>query len=308
PKATALEMKARLDAFLADTEGKYEHDLPGWTRLRAVVRGEWTAFGWTFAARPRPAATKAARELFVEFLNAPGGRKLLTALDTGAGDLGPTVANLKQELYYARFPRTGGLARTPSLMEVTAVLFVDSQVNSNTGQRNTLFNNVLTLSGITQEVQKSDEKSAALRAVLVAWFDSRTEPYEMYSSMSLAASVGENGASGRLAVRLLGSAGAPVSYRGLAFTRLMQNPSKEHLPALEKLIGDNTVLSGTTRIGDLALVAAVTLTGQSLDDYHIVDRSKGVAVTSSSYTRYTIPDDKRKEAADRWKEWRAKNP
>lgn len=81
PKATAAEMKVRLETFLADTEGKYEHDLPGWNKLRTVVRGDWTMLGWTFTARP--GADKAARELFVEFLNAPGGRKLLTALGAG---------------------------------------------------------------------------------------------------------------------------------------------------------------------------------------------------------------------------------
>src|SRR4051812_5212558 len=29
PKAAAEDLKARLETFLADTEGKYEHDLPG---------------------------------------------------------------------------------------------------------------------------------------------------------------------------------------------------------------------------------------------------------------------------------------
>ncbi|MCI0700811.1 MAG: hypothetical protein L0241_06995, partial [Planctomycetia bacterium] len=36
PKANADDLKARLETFLADTEGKYEHDLPGWNKLRAV--------------------------------------------------------------------------------------------------------------------------------------------------------------------------------------------------------------------------------------------------------------------------------
>ena len=51
PKATTEEYQARLDAFMADTEAKYEHNLPGWHKLRATVRGQWNIFGWTFTAR-----------------------------------------------------------------------------------------------------------------------------------------------------------------------------------------------------------------------------------------------------------------
>ncbi len=53
PKANAEEFQARLDTFLADTEGKYEHSLPGWRQFRAVVRGEVTMFGWTHVSAPR---------------------------------------------------------------------------------------------------------------------------------------------------------------------------------------------------------------------------------------------------------------
>jgi hypothetical protein len=106
PKANAEEVKARLDSFVADAEGKYDHDLPGWHRLRAVVRGEWTMFGWTHTARPD--AEKAARDLFIEFMRAPGGRKLLAAVDGPPGDLGRLVAGYKQDLHGARFPRVSG--------------------------------------------------------------------------------------------------------------------------------------------------------------------------------------------------------
>ncbi|MBP3960263.1 hypothetical protein J8F10_33975 [Gemmata sp. G18] len=320
PRANVLEMKARLDTFLADTDGKYEHDLPGWNKLRAVARGEWSMFGWTWATRPGTTTDRAARELFVEFLNAPGGRKLLTALGSGASDLGTEIAAMKQDLYYAKYPRVGGVApRNPSVMEVAVVMFADSQVPFK-GARNSLFTSVLTSSGIAQAARGTDDRSNALRTVLIAWFDSRTDPYEMYSALNLATNTQNNDAVGRMAVRLLGAAGAPAVYRGQAFAALVRLQSKEHLPAIEKFIGDAAVVTTITTnvggnlvrttitVGDMALAAAVLITGQKVEDYGIEDRLKGSATTSISYTRFSIPEDKRKDAAEKWKTWREKNP
>src|SRR5262245_66386297 len=53
PQIYELELKARLDAFLADVEGKKEHDLPGLTRFRK-------SFGFD----------NRARELYVSMLRA----------------------------------------------------------------------------------------------------------------------------------------------------------------------------------------------------------------------------------------------
>src|SRR5215471_13272612 len=54
PKAGADDLKARLDTFLADTDGKYEHDLPGLKLFRKQMGSE-----------------KAARDLFVEIVKSP---------------------------------------------------------------------------------------------------------------------------------------------------------------------------------------------------------------------------------------------
>ncbi|MFM8274413.1 MAG: hypothetical protein ACKODX_19075, partial [Gemmata sp.] len=317
-RAINLEMKARLDTFLADTEGKYEHDLPGWNRLRATVRGDFSMFGWTWTGKGTVSG-KAARELFVEFLNAPNGRKLLAALGSGAGDLGPAVASLKQELYYARIGR-GTAPRAVTAMEVAVVLFVDSQVRAAGGQRNTLFSSVLTTSGVIQATNGTDGRAQALKAILIAWIDTRTDAYEMYSAMNLASNAGSNDVAVRVAVRLLGSPSATPLYRGYAFNTLARTQSKEHLPAVEKLIGDETVVTTrstnvggqivrtTITLGDMALAAAVTMTGQKVDSYHIEDHFKGNGTTSITYTRYSIPEDKRKDAAAKWKAWRENNP
>ncbi len=320
-RAIALETKARLDTFLADTDGKYEHDLPGWNRLRATVRGDFSMFGWTWTGRSSTATEKAARELFVEFLKAPGGRQLLSALGSGTTDLGPTIAQLKQDLYYARLNRAGAPARTVTMMEVAVILFADSQVPFKGGARNTLFTNVLTTSGVVQATNGTDGKAQAMKAILLAWIDTRTDAYEMYSAMNLATNAGSHDVAVRVALRLLGTAGATPVYRGYAFNTLVRAKSKEHLPAVEKLIGDETVVTTigagvvngkqvltTITLGDMALAAAALMTDQKVEDYHVVDRLKGSSTATITYTRFSIPEDKRKDAAAKWKEWREKNP
>ena len=318
PKATAAEMKARLDTFLADADGKYEHDLPGWHALRAVVRGEWPVFGWTFAARP--AAGKAARALFVEFLEAPEGRALLTAVGTGDPGLSTMVAELKQQLYYMRVRPPRGLPRrTPSAMEVAVVVFADSQTTFKSAGRSNLFTSVLTSSGFVQATKGTDEKAAALRAVLGAWFDTRTDAMEMYYALTTANSVQDNAAAARLAVRLLGTPGGQGYYKGQALTTLVRLKRADRVPALEKAFADNGVLSNTTRIvngvrvvqpievRDAALAAALVLTDQNPDDYGFEAYPK-VPPGTFSYSYARITDDKRKEAFAKWKAWREKNP
>jgi hypothetical protein len=37
PRAEAEDLRARVDTFLADAEGKFTHDLPGWHRFKALA-------------------------------------------------------------------------------------------------------------------------------------------------------------------------------------------------------------------------------------------------------------------------------
>src|SRR6266540_3526354 len=52
PRAEAADLQARIDTFLADTEAKYQHDLPGWSIFRKEVATKETE--------------KEKRELYVE--------------------------------------------------------------------------------------------------------------------------------------------------------------------------------------------------------------------------------------------------
>lgn len=105
PQAEAADLKARLDVFLADTEGQYDHDLPAWNEFREAIGVEWRMLGYTmWADRDRD---RSARALFVELLAEGENRNLLLGVGGPAGALRDLIATQKQELYNRRFPRTG---------------------------------------------------------------------------------------------------------------------------------------------------------------------------------------------------------
>ena len=92
PKANALDLKARLDAFLADADGTYEHDLPGWNQFRAAVRNDWAFLGYPL--RADRSLDKAARAVFAEVIASPANRAVVMAAGGPVGDLGWVVAAL----------------------------------------------------------------------------------------------------------------------------------------------------------------------------------------------------------------------
>lgn len=317
PKANAEEMAARLDAFMADTSGKYEHDLPGWHKLRATVRGEWTLLGHTFAARPD--TDKAARELFIEFIKAPGGRQLLNALGGQPGDLGQLVAVRKTELYRARFPQNGGTpVRVPAAAEVAVVVFAESQVHSRNVPRATALTSVISTSGLTTAVQGTDDRALALRAVMTGWLDSRTDPVDMYTALNLSNTMRLDAPAARLAGRMMSTPGLQTYYKTQALNTLVRLKPLEQLSALEAAFTDTGALTTTIKIvggmqvreavevRDGALVAAILMTGQNPGDYGFEAYANGVAGLNFSPTWAKISDDGRKAAMEKWKAWREK--
>ncbi|MCS7269856.1 MAG: hypothetical protein NZ703_02125, partial [Gemmataceae bacterium] len=77
PAAIEDDIKVRLTVFLADTAGRYTHQLPGWEAFRAIACNEWRWCGWVLA---RDASLEpAARKLYAEMLQTPANRDLLFA-------------------------------------------------------------------------------------------------------------------------------------------------------------------------------------------------------------------------------------
>jgi hypothetical protein len=321
PKATALDLKARLDTFLADTEGKYEHDLPAWKTFRSVVCREWTFFGYSVWSDR--SLEKAAREVFTDLISAHANRRLLLAIDGSRVELTELVTARKQELVGQRFPRDDAPLRSPTLEEVTALLFADSRVGSQyLPRRGYSVTFLLSGSGFTQAARGEDAKARVYRAIAAAWLDSRNEPREMSQVMSVATELGLNDQVCGLAARLLTMPGVTTMFRGRAASNLAYYGTKKHIPLLEKsLTNANVVYTARStfpgspdatyeiQARDVALAISLLLAEQKLEDYGLTDRTGGVGTRSSySYTRYYFEDDAtRKKAFEKWTEWRKKH-
>jgi hypothetical protein len=276
--------------------------------------------------------------VFADLLSDTDNRSILMAAGGPQGELGQVVAARRQELYSQKYPRAvvvGGVVhrpterRDPTAADLATLLFAESLVPSRFVPRTSSISGLISSSAFASAAQQDDETGKVYRALAVAWLGSRQDPIDMYQAMTIARSLRLNDQAVGLAVRLLTTPGTTAAYRGQAATQLAQLGSREHIPLLEKALGDSAVMITVRRtvikdgrqeqeahdvqVRDVALAVSVLLSKQDLDDYGFVDLFKangGVAgvASSYSYSRHYLPDDKRDEALKKWKAWRAKNP
>jgi hypothetical protein len=305
PKASAEDLKVRVETFLADAGGKFEHDLPGWNQFRKTVPN-----------------TAAARELFAEMLTDETNRAMLTAVGGPPGEAGQLVAARKAEFSPARGGRGGGWngvgaggGKTPTSADLAAVLFAESQVPSRFVPlltRGPAGGTVASAGSIALLATTSGDRGEVYRAIVVAWVKTRDDSLQLSTALTVAESLELKDAA-EVAIRLLATPG-PSTYRTRAASTLVRLGTKEHLPALEKLMTDDAVLTriqGATavveiQVRDMALATSLLITGQDPEGYGFVEQYKGAAARSS-YTNWYLLPDKRDAALDKWKAWREKN-
>ena len=281
---------------------------------------------------------KPARSVFAEMISSQPNRQIMMAVNGPRSELASIASARRQELYSQKFPRNmvrGGrvaapsntVRRDPTVDDIATLLFVESLVPSRFVPRAASVASLITASGFTSAARDTNERGQVYLALASAWIDSRTEPIDMYQTMTIAENLGLTGQGCRLGIKLLNTSGAVGSYRGMAATNLARMGSKEHIPLLEKALADSTVAytirenravqainelaTHDVQVKDMALAVGVVLSGQKLEDYGFVDNfhtSGGIAGNTYSYSRYYIPDAKRDEMHKKWKAWRAKNP
>jgi hypothetical protein len=333
PRATALEMRARVEVFLADADGRYEHDLPGWPEFRAIARNEWSVLGhlvWSDRS-----VEKAARAAFAALMADRPNRRLLAAV--GTPDLPAAVAARRQELYNLKYPRAvlvGGVVstaraepRNPSAADLAALLLAETVAPPAAAPRAASVTNLVTGSAFAAAVQGTGDAAKVYRALLAGWLTTRRDPLDMNGAVTLATSFGMTEEACRAAGRLLAEAkGASGYYRGNAAATLVKLGSRSHLPLLERAMADDGLVVNVQRtvtkdgkaeqvqipiqVRDVALAAAAVMSGQKPADYGFVDLYPNPAggAAAFSYSRQYLPEGERKAALAKWAEWRAKNP
>ncbi|MCE9528161.1 MAG: hypothetical protein K8R36_19130 [Planctomycetales bacterium] len=304
------DLNRRLTIFLASLESPEDRTLPSWTRFKA-------AFG----------NTSVTRGLFVEMQRAEG--ELLAQLETDPRQatelLGKRALALAQE--QNRLNREGG--SLPS-GQVTATFFVagepDVKPSANTvalllqlGTQPALRTAVL--SGNAADKQAA-EKTAMTRKLLGTVI-ARAEDVATQQAVQLAAiyDLKEGLAP---ALKMLEGPGRVRFTIQQAMLLVVKYGNDSHLPTLEKLFTDNTLLSTTSSRGlrrevqvrDSALAAAVLMTKQELKDYFELPDNlpaqqggRGASNFSTAYLAAGFENDEKRAAAmKKWEAFKAKPP
>lgn len=303
PKAAQEDLQARLATFLADTEGKYQHDLTGWNEFKKIA-----------------GASSTSRSIFADLLKDNTNRGLVLAVAGPSNELGSLVGARKQELYQMRFPRTANTPRKdPTVSDVIALMFAESHVEAKFIPRVVNNTTIYTVAGLNAAVSDGTEKGNVYKSILGRWIETRDDAISMYTAMNQATTLGLTKQAGNVAAKLIQAKGGAATYRMYAAFAIAKNGAVEHLAALESAFNDdgalvvgNRVVNGvvertSVQVKDMALAAALLLTKQKPEDFGFTQQYKNNPGMEFTYSNWRITDEKRKEAFDKWKAWREKN-
>jgi hypothetical protein len=318
PRAFDLDLHARVDDFLADTDGKKNHDLPGWERYRKLV-GDSTA----------------ARELFAKMVRAEG--RMMEQAEHHPEDFAPEKlaarCQLMQQL--VNNPRAD-LRINAGEGEYAQVLFLSSNPKiPSTQQSCQLVGNVL-YQPMLQRAITSGEHADILKKLVIAFFERHVEesPNVIYQMNSVAMQVNMKELLDP-ALKVAVNPKVLVNARATALTLVGRLGTKEHIARLEPIVADNTLVGNfvlnirvvpaanppggvpggvvnnqvrsVIQLGDVALAMVIHLNGQKPGDFGY-DNVKANPNYLNSYAYLGFSDDAaRAEARRKWKEWLDKN-
>jgi hypothetical protein len=293
PTVLEADRQARLEAFIADKEGKRQHDLPGWRRFRAVA-GE----------------DAAARELFIAMCRLDTG--FLADTEKDAKRAGEECATLCGQLFGKLYGQASGRTGRIELAEVAPLLLVagDARTEMPPQPRQMVVN---FLYQPTVRTALTGTNNPPFKKLVLAWMARQTDEEDAAQQMFFAVQNLELKEGLDLALKVLKD--RPVKGRGLggAMTTVGKLGEKKHAAALEPFLKDTTAVSnfalgrdrGTTEVRDVALAMLVHLTGQDPRGYGFVFSQHNAHLKFYANFLGFADDAQRAKAFARWKEWKA---
>jgi len=297
PRATADDFRARVDCFLADAKGRYDHKLPGAKEFFAVA-----------------GQSDASRSLFREIVLSPN-QAILLALGGAPEDLSKVIANRRNQ-FRPYFGGDDGTGRgNPKPVDMAAILFAEAFVPEvalpRGGTLSTQFLNQPDLR-IALEAPATKE---VYTAILTKWIDTREVAATLYSAMTVSTNLKLPTAT-KCAKKLLDLKSAPGSYRGMAMTAIAKSGTAADLALLEPLLKDNSLLTTTFLPGgpggnkrvpvqarDAALALCLLMQKKDPADFGMTSRIKnGTDLAKLQYSYHFFDDtdmdaDKKRDAA-----------
>ena len=292
PRIYDLELKARIEAFLDDEDGKKAHDLPGWTRFRAQVGQD-----------------PMARNLYVEMLRADG--RLMDAVESQPA-FGAEKIMIRCSQLQPRFnqpPAGGALTRA----EISQLLFLGTHPGVTlTPQYVVQVNQFLYRPELRTWITGSGG-AGLFRKLMLAWLNRNIDDTNIgYLINNLAQTVQMKELLGPSA-KIAQNAKAIPHVRANVMTVLGRLGDKEHMSILEPLIADPTTVQqfafnrvkGVVQIGDVALAMCIHLSGQKPGDYGYEAIAQNPNWVHAYYYLGFETDEKRAAAKKKWQDWKS---
>jgi hypothetical protein len=286
------DFKARLDGFIADKEGKYEHDLPAWGRYRKLVGGD-----------------ASARELYVEM--AQSQRQLLEDFESEPKAVGDKYGIEVQALFQKLWGPNVAQRKQISTGDVAAMLLIgaDPEVTLN-DQVRALTVNLLYQPAFSQGI-RTGPRVEPLKKLLGGWI---TQASGQSAVQMLNLAIQYNLKDGLdLALRLIRD---KEFAGGMSIVAVGKLGTKEHLAVLEPLLSNETLVAnvnfnnkpGTAEVRDVALAMMVHLSGQPIKDFGFEffrGANNDQVFFAPAYLAFS-DKAKREAALKKWQEFAAK--
>lgn len=288
------DLKARVEAFIADKEGKLEHDLPGWKRYRQLVGTD-----------------AGSRELFADMSRAHP--RLLDEAESEPKAMGEKYLSEAQAMYQRIYSPVVGQRRQLTLADVSVMLFIATDPEVPVPDQARAFTVNLLYQPAFNNAVRTGARTEQTRKLLGAWI-AQASGQSAVQTLNLAIQFKlKEGLV--LALKLIEN---KDFANGMAITALGKLGDKEHVPVLEKLLDNKTVVmnvnlnnkQGTTEVRDVALAVLIHLTGQQIKDYGFEFYrfpNNDQIFHATAYLAFA-EQPKREAALQKYHDWKAKQP
>ncbi len=253
-------LRARLDAFLADKNGKQEHDLPGWKLYRELVGDN-----------------KAARQFFAEMYQAHPNR--LAVLESSPAQAG-RLAAARCEQHENTNQLGGGLnwARDVRLTDVASLYLIASHPRADM-PHTASYQLAALLHRPAEQQAHTTGGPAPLKELVLGWMARETDERALRVALRTAVHFNMKETL-ELALKLARDKKRSPTIQACALVAVGKFGGREHTPVLKQFLDDKSefsqfsfslgggiFLEGATQVRDVALAMLVHLTGQKHADY-----------------------------------------
>ena len=297
PDILELDLRNRISAFLADKEGKSDHDLPHWSRYREVAGSD-----------------AGSRQLFCEMLQGDTLTFLLNCAsnpDRQSDTLERYVRLMQTRAFQ---PAPGRVAGQYTRGDIAAVLFIGSEVKIQNQQSPNLISSMF-YQQTARTALADPAVGSAFKKLTLRWMSSQTNENVILQLCNVIQNLNLKEGADFLTTVIKEKKVRGISLAQAAIN-LARTGNKDHVALLETLLKDETVLAqmiqlnqirGTTEVRDVALAMLVHLTGQSHKEYGFSFLSQYPNLMwSPHYLGFSTPQQ-RENAHEKWQEWVSKN-